>query len=265
MARVSKNYVNNRSFYEALVKRKELLKQAEQNGTEPPEIDRYICECILHICKKLSFSPKFINYSFKEEMIGEAIYACIANVDKFETNVISIKQTLTAEETEGLKGKTLIGETSGAKVMIKSYNKETKRVIASLLDEEKLEQKENVWYINNSGEKVTFKLEGITYSNPFAYFTQCAWNAYVGRIKQEKHETKIKAAIFQSVSTEFLDIQDHDHDENFSNGYIDFMKNNAYMDMDLTEPPKKAKKKKEIISVQDVPDPYNSLEIGKLD
>jgi len=187
MARTSKNYVNNKSFYEALVKRKELIDKAVAEGKEPPEIDKYICECIMHICNRLIYRPNFINYSYKDEMVSEAIFSCIVNVDK--------------------------------------YN--------------------------------------IEFTNPFAYFTQCAWNAYIGRIKQEKNQTKIKAALFQSVSTEFLDIQDHDADENFDNGYVEFMKNNAYMDIDLTPAPKKEKKKKE----EDVSSPleeYNSLKIGKI-
>lgn len=168
MARRSTEYINNRDFQNALLKRKESVDYAKLNGLPIPELDKYLCESILHICRRLIYRPNFINYTYKEEMIGDAIFCCITNVDKYKCE----------------------------------------------------------------------------FDNPFAYFTQCAWNAYVAVIKREKKQTKTKAAIFQSVSTEFLDIQEHDSDENFSNGYVDFMKTNVYMEYDLGNSSTKKKKDK---------------------
>lgn len=34
---------------------------------------KYLCECITKIAEGLSYSPSFLNYSFKEDMIGDAI------------------------------------------------------------------------------------------------------------------------------------------------------------------------------------------------
>lgn len=171
MARRSTEYVNNKDFQEALVKRKAMVDEALAKGLPKPELDKYLCDCIMMLCKRLIYRPNFINYTYKDEMINEAIFGCILNVDKYDIN----------------------------------------------------------------------------YKNPFAYFTTCAWNAYVTVIKNEKKQTRTKAAIFQSASTEFLDIQDHDSDEAYSNGYVDFMKNNVYLEYDLTPPAKNKKTKKKSV------------------
>lgn len=243
---MAKEYINNRAFYDALIERKNQILEAEKLGKPKPEISKYICECIIHICERLAYSPRFSSYTYLDEMIGDAKFNCITNIDKFETNIISMSK-LEDIDTSNLKNKRLFGVTSGAEVIIKSYNKESKRIIAKTITDEqpKLMQKERAYFIKNDGERVEFTLNGITYSNAFAYFTQCAWNAYVGKIKSEKKETRAKAAIFQSVQFEFMDIQDHDGDENYSNGYVDFMRQNAYLDIDLS--PKKDKNKKPTI------------------
>ena len=255
--KAAKNYINNKAFYEALVERKKL----KESNPEPPQISKYLCECIMHICKRLSYNPNFINYSYREDMVDEAIFTCIMNIDKFETNVISMKTFQDSSELpEGkiiykfnndfkIKDKILIGETSEAQVKVKAYNKETRRVIARTLDENILLQDENVYYIDEYNNKQYITLNGITYSNAFAFFTQCAWNSFIFKIKQENNETRIKAAIFQSKCTEFMDIQEHDEGEDFSSGFVEFVKNNIYMDMDLSPKLKKVKEKKENLKI----------------
>jgi DNA-directed RNA polymerase specialized sigma24 family protein len=69
------------------------------------------------ICNKLSTKPNFIGYSFRDEMIADAVENCIASVDGFNP------------------------------------------------------EKSN---------------------NPFAYFTQIAWNAFIRRIQKEKKQQYIK-------------------------------------------------------------------------
>lgn len=67
------HYVNNKDFYDAIVKYKETVAQAKKEGKEIPRIPDYIGECIMMIAKKLSTKPCFLNYSFREEMISDGI------------------------------------------------------------------------------------------------------------------------------------------------------------------------------------------------
>lgn len=69
-------YVNNKQFYEAIVKYRAEVSKALSEGKEEPRIPNYIGECILKIAEKLSTKPCFMNYSFREEMISDAIENC---------------------------------------------------------------------------------------------------------------------------------------------------------------------------------------------
>ena len=87
MAREKKkpiHYVNNKEFLEALMARKELLKEAEETGAPVPQISNYLGECILKIANHLSYRPNFINYSYREEMISDGIENCLQYIDKFD-------------------------------------------------------------------------------------------------------------------------------------------------------------------------------------
>lgn len=111
-AKTKRHYVNNKDFYDAIVVYKQKLK--EDSETRVPD---YIGQCIMAICTKLSTKPNFYGYSFRDEMIADAIENCIGAVDGFNP------------------------------------------------------EKSN---------------------NPFAYFTQIAWNAFIRRITKEKKQQYIK-------------------------------------------------------------------------
>lgn len=71
------HYVDNKKFYEEIVNYRKRLTTARESGKEDPRIPDYIGECIMKIAEKLSTKPCFINYSFREEMISDAIENCI--------------------------------------------------------------------------------------------------------------------------------------------------------------------------------------------
>jgi hypothetical protein len=142
------DYIDNKAFYEAIVERKQLLKLSEERGLPKPVITEYLGECILLIASKLAAKGNFNGYSFKDEMISDAIENCILYFDKF--------------------------------------------------DHEK-------------------------YSNPFAYFTQIVYFAYLRRIAKEKHQFLLKHKIIQSVGNKVLDLQGHDDDIEFVNSYREFL------------------------------------------
>lgn len=84
MSTRKRNYVNNAEFLEAITLYKSRVKEAEDCGDDAPEIPSYIGECIYQIATRLSFKPNFINYSFKEEMIGDGLENAIAALNNFD-------------------------------------------------------------------------------------------------------------------------------------------------------------------------------------
>lgn len=77
------DYINNQRFYRELVEYKNVCRKAEEDGKPVPLIPKYIGESIYLICYRLSFKPNFINYTYKDEMISDALENCIQVVDKF--------------------------------------------------------------------------------------------------------------------------------------------------------------------------------------
>jgi hypothetical protein len=73
-----KNYVNNRDFFAALVEYKKLCKEAEEKNVDLPKVPDYIGKCIMQIATRYATKPKFSGYSYKDEMIYDAIYSAIA-------------------------------------------------------------------------------------------------------------------------------------------------------------------------------------------
>lgn len=69
-------------------------------------------------------------------------------------------------------------------------------------------------------------------SNPFAYFTQINFYAFVRRIKREKDQAKLKGKLIREMPLEFFDIQDHDEDGQFTNAYVEFMQQNGAYEED---------------------------------
>ncbi len=77
--KVKANYVDNTKFSEALGRfrvTEQTLRQHEEGS--------YIGECIMKICQNLSLSKNFIGYTFREEMIEDAIENCIRYVRNYD-------------------------------------------------------------------------------------------------------------------------------------------------------------------------------------
>jgi len=77
-------YIDNKFFFEEMKKYKAAYALAQTENKTLPRIPNYIGECFFKIANKLSNRPNFINYSYKEEMIGDAIENCINYVNSFD-------------------------------------------------------------------------------------------------------------------------------------------------------------------------------------
>lgn len=92
-------------------------------------------------------------------------------------------------------------------------------------------------------------------SNPFAYFTQIIFYAFLRRIATEKKQTYIKGKMIQEMPFDAFEVQDHDEDGQYQNAYLDFIQTNQHFDDFIAR--KKEKRKKKVESTLD-----NFIEVG---
>ena len=86
-------------------------------------------------------------------------------------------------------------------------------------------------------------------SNPFSYFTQIIYYAFLRRIEKEKKQSYIRGKLIRDNTFESYETQDHD-DDDFYNGFIGFMQQNGTFDDKFEERMKnKRKKKKDTITL----------------
>ena len=77
-------YVNNKEFLEAILEHKKRCVLAAAEGKPKPQIPDYIGTCLLKIARKLSNRYNFVNYSFKDDMISDALENCLVYFDNFD-------------------------------------------------------------------------------------------------------------------------------------------------------------------------------------
>lgn len=80
----SKNYVNNKDFLNSLIARKEENEKRAALGLDKAPIDNYLGHVVMEIARRLAYRPNFINYSYRDEFIGDAIEVGLKGLDKFD-------------------------------------------------------------------------------------------------------------------------------------------------------------------------------------
>lgn len=80
----SDHYVNNKELLEAMVVYRTKCIKAKELGNPPPLISNYLGECFLKIATHLSYKPNFVNYMFREDMIGDGIENCVQYIHNFD-------------------------------------------------------------------------------------------------------------------------------------------------------------------------------------
>jgi len=73
----SVHYVNNADFSTAVVEYVTRVNEAKDNGKEQPIIPDYIAQCFLRIAEGLSHKHNFIRYTYREEMVMDAVENCL--------------------------------------------------------------------------------------------------------------------------------------------------------------------------------------------
>ena len=77
-------------------------------------------------------------------------------------------------------------------------------------------------------------------TNPFAYFTQIIYYAFIRRIQKEKKQTLVKQKLIQNAGVENIMDQHEGDDSQYRSQLLDFLQRNQRIE----EPEKKKKKKK---------------------
>jgi hypothetical protein len=83
----SDDYVDNTRLYQELVEFKKKREAAESAGKKEPKLPDYVGESILKIATRLSFRPNFANYSYREEMVSDAVLNCITYINNFDPDI----------------------------------------------------------------------------------------------------------------------------------------------------------------------------------
>lgn len=77
------HYVNNRDFSNAVVEYVRSVKEAEANGTEIPKVTDYVATSFMKIAEGLSHKSNFIRYTYRDEMVMDAIENCLKAIHNY--------------------------------------------------------------------------------------------------------------------------------------------------------------------------------------
>lgn len=82
--RESIHYVNNAKFSQAVVEYCTELQEAKAaRKNDLPKVPNYIAVCFLKICEGLSHKHNFIRYTYREEMVMDAVENCLRAIENY--------------------------------------------------------------------------------------------------------------------------------------------------------------------------------------
>jgi hypothetical protein len=77
------HYVNNAMFSQAVVDYVTTLNEARESCIEQPKVTDYIAQCFLKICEGLSHKSNFVRYTYREEMVMDAVENCLKAIENY--------------------------------------------------------------------------------------------------------------------------------------------------------------------------------------
>jgi len=78
------HYVNNREFSEAVVKYCTTVQEAKENDRMIPIVPDYVAQCFLRIAEGLSHKANFVRYTYREEMVMDAVENCLKAIENYD-------------------------------------------------------------------------------------------------------------------------------------------------------------------------------------
>ena len=77
------HYVNNAEFSQAVVDYVQTVREAKKQKTTLPIVPDYIASCFLRIAEGLSHKSNFIRYTYREEMVMDAVENCLKAIENY--------------------------------------------------------------------------------------------------------------------------------------------------------------------------------------
>ena len=77
------HYVNNSDFSTAVVEYVEKVDDARKKKNNIPKVPDYIAQCFLKIAEGLSHKANFIRYTYREEMVMDAVENCLKAIGNY--------------------------------------------------------------------------------------------------------------------------------------------------------------------------------------
>lgn len=102
------HYVDNKVFTLALDEYAREFKEATENGEERPVMSNYLGDCVIRMANRLALTPRFRGYSYRDEMINNAILGAMKymhrfNGDKFNNGFAYVTQILFSHMIQTIK------------------------------------------------------------------------------------------------------------------------------------------------------------------
>ena len=82
--RKSIHYVNNAEFSQAVVNYVHTVNVAQKEKTIIPKVPDYIAQSFLRIAEGLSHKANFIRYTYREEMVMDAVENCLKAIPNYD-------------------------------------------------------------------------------------------------------------------------------------------------------------------------------------
>jgi hypothetical protein len=178
---MAKNYyIDNKHFLKEMISYKQAVRKAKKTGSPKPQIPRYVGECFIKIAENFSHKPNFLSYTFREEMISDAIENCVRYVDNFDPKVSSNPFAYFSQITYYAFLRRIQCEKRELYVKYKSTQ------TAGILDEFELNE-------NEDGTFRQFEL----YDNISEFIEN-----YENAIKEKKAKSKVKKSVIDNFTAE---------------------------------------------------------------
>lgn len=79
-----KHYIDKEQLFKAVVEQQRINKEAKDNGLSQPQYSDYIGRSIIAICENLAKKGNFAGYSYRSDLVGNAILNIFKYFDKFD-------------------------------------------------------------------------------------------------------------------------------------------------------------------------------------
>lgn len=142
-------YIDNVKFYNDLIEYNNACNAAIDAGMPVPDVPNVLGKAYLDIAKGLASTYRFVNYTYKDDLIGDAVETCVKKTRNFDVTA---------------------------------------------------------------------------YDNPFAYFTQICWFAFINYTGEEYKQKKIIYRACENLSLEDFNLDSDDVDT--KNQYLEFLREN---------------------------------------